>query len=467
MRLFRILLWLTVFLCRLHAEDWPQFRGPNGAGTSTSTNLPVRFSPRENVLWETAVLPGHSSPVLSGHRIFLTGFEDKKLLTLCLDRDSGKVIWKNEAPRDRFESYAPPNSPASPTPVTDGKYTYVFFGDFGLIAYSFEGQEVWRLPLGPFNNVNGHGSSPILAEGKLVLICDQDTGSFLIAVDSMTGKVAWKVERPEVTRGYATPAVFRPKDDPVELIVPGSYQIAGYALSNGEKLWWVRGMAWQLKSVPLISEDVIYVNGWEIGGDTDQPPIIASFEEALGQNDRNRDGRLSLSEVPEQVWPDEDLDHDGFLDQREWDFRRARRSAQNNIVALRHGGRGDLTETNVLWRYRKSLPNVPSPVLYQNVLYLIKDGGVATTLNPKTGQVFKQARLPGATEQYWASPVAADGKVYMVSAAGKVSVLRASSGDWELLAVNDLGEDCFATPAIADGRIYLRTRTKLYCFGKP
>jgi outer membrane protein assembly factor BamB len=466
MRLLRILLWLTVFSCRLHAQDWPQFRGPNGAGTSNSTNLPVRFGPRENVLWETAVLPGHSSPVLSGHRIFLTGFEDKKLFTFCLDRASGKVIWQEEAPRDRFESYQPPNSPASPTPVTDGEYVYVFFGDFGLIAYSFEGREVWRLPLGPFNNANGHGSSPILAEGKLVLICDQDTGSFLIAVDSKTGKVAWKVERPEVTRGYATPALFRPKDDPAEVIVPGSYQIAGYALSNGEKLWWVRGMAWQLKSVPLISEDVIYVNGWEIGGDTDQPPSIVSFEKVLDQHDRNRDGRLSLTEVPEQVWPDEDLDHDGFLNQREWDFRRARRTAQNNIVAFRHGGRGDLTETNVLWRYRKSLPNVPSPLLYQNVLYLIKDGGVATTLNPKTGEVLKQARLPGATEQYWASPVAADGKVYIVSAEGKVSVLRAS-GDWELLVVNDLGDDCFATPAIADGRIYLRTRTKLYCFGKP
>ena len=295
MRLLRILLWLTVFSCRLHAQDWPQFRGPNGAGTSNSTNLPVRFGPRDNVLWETAVLPGHSSPVLSGHRIFLTGFEDKKLFTFCLDRASGKVIWQEEAPRDRFESYQPPNSPASPTPVTDGEYVYVFFGDFGLIAYSFEGREVWRLPLGPFNNANGHGSSPILAEGKLVLICDQDTGSFLIAVDSKTGKVAWKVERPEVTRGYATPALFRPKDDPAELIVPGSYQIAGYALSNGEKLWWVRGMAWQLKSVPLISEDVIYVNGWEIGGDTDQPPIIASFEEVLGQHDRNR-GRQTFPE---------------------------------------------------------------------------------------------------------------------------------------------------------------------------
>jgi outer membrane protein assembly factor BamB len=466
MRLLRALLWLTVLSCRLNAEEWPQFRGLDGAGTSNSTNLPVRFSPRENVLWETAVLPGHSSPVLSGHRIFLTGFEDRKLLTLCLDRASGKIIWRKEAPRDRFESYQPTNSPASPTAVTDGERVYVFFGDYGLVAYGVEGQEIWRLPLGPFNNVNGQGSSPILAEGKLVLICDQDTGSFLIAVDSKTGTIEWKVDRPEATRGYATPGVFRPPGGRAELIVPGSYQVTGYDLSSGEKLWWVRGMAWQLKCVPLISSEVIYVSGWEIGGDTDQPPIIVPYEDILDQHDRNDDGRLSLSEVPEQVWPDEDLDHDGFLDQREWNFRRARRTAQNNIVAFRHGGRGDLTEANVLWRYRKSLPNVPSPLLYRNVLYLIKDGGVVTTLNPSTGRVLKQGRLSGAMEQYWASPVAADGNVYMVSAAGKVSVLRAAP-DWEPLAVNDLEDDCFATPAIADGKIYLRTRTKLYCFGKP
>lgn len=461
----RILLGLTIFTFSLLAEDWPQFRGPGGTGISSSTNLPVEFGPAKNVVWQTPLPGGHSSPVLAGQHIFLTAFEDKKLFTLCLDRASGKVLWRQEAPRDRFESYQPTNSPASPTPATDGRHVYVFFGDFGLLAYTVEGKEVWRLPMGPFNNVNGHGSSPILADGKLVLICDQDTDSFLIAVDQKSGRVAWKVSRPEVTRGYATPAVFRPKKGAAELIVPGAYQVVAYALDSGEKLWWVRGMAWQLKSVPLIDGDVIYVNGWETGGDTEQPPTIPDFEGILEKHDANRDGRLTPGEIPERLSPDEDLNRDGYLNKQEWDFHRLRRTAQNNIVAIRHGGRGDLTETNVLWRYRKSLPNVPSPLLYQNVLYLVKDGGVVTTLNPKTGQVIKQARLPGATENYWASPVAADGKVFMVSAAGKVSVLRAS-GNWEVLALNDLGEDCFATPAIADGKIYLRTRTRLYCFAR-
>jgi hypothetical protein len=128
--------------------------------------------------------------------------------------------------------------------VTDGQNVYVFFGDFGLLSYGPDGNERWRVPLGPFNNANGHGSSPILADGKLVLICDQDTGSYLIALDPQTGKAIWKTARPEYTRGYATPAVYRPRNAPAELIVPGSFEVASYGLETGEKLWWVRGMAW-------------------------------------------------------------------------------------------------------------------------------------------------------------------------------------------------------------------------------
>jgi outer membrane protein assembly factor BamB len=342
----------------------------------------------------------------------------------------------------------------------------VFFGDFGLLAYDLDGTEAWRLPMGPFNNVNGHGSSPILAGNKLVLICDQDIGSYLIAVDKQTGKPLWRVERPEVARGYATPGVFQPKSGPAELIVPGAFQLVSYELESGKKLWWVTGMAWQLKSVPLFQGDMIYVNGWETGGDTDYPPTILNFEEVLKEHDANGDGKLSKTELPADVKfsQDEDLDHDDLIDADDWNFRRTRRMAQNSLVAVRHGGRGDVTQTHVVWRHRKALPNVPSPLLYQDVIFLVKDGGIVTTLNPKTGEVLKQARLPNAAERYWVSPVAGDGKVYLASEGGKVSVLKAA-GQWDVLAVNELADECFATPAIADGKIYLRTRTKLYCFG--
>jgi outer membrane protein assembly factor BamB len=373
-------------------------------------------------------------------------------------------MWRREAPRPRKEEFQPTNSPASPSPVTDGENVYVFFGDFGLISYSADGRERWNLPLGPFNNQNGHGSSPILAGKMVILICDQDTDSYLLAVDQVTGKIRWKTPRPDSTRGYATPALYQPKDSPAELIVPGAFQVVSYSLSTGERLWWVRGMAWQLKSVPLIDGDTIYVSGWETGGDND-PPEVLTWQQALEKYDTNHDGRISRAEGPfknEGSFHDTDLDRDGSVE-REWNFYRARKTSQNNIIAIRAGGKGDVTNTHILWRFRKSIPNVPSPLLYRDLLFLMKEGGIFTSLDPRTGAVFKQARLTGALGQYWSSPVAGDGKIYVTNQEGKVTVLKAGA-QWAILAINDLDDEVFATPAIDRGRIYLRTRGTLYCF---
>src|SRR5207302_1130117 len=187
---------LLLLLGRLaSAGDWPQFRGPEGTGVSVDRGVPVQVGPEKNVIWKTPLLPGHSSPILVGPRIFLTAYEGEKLLTICLDRATGKIQWKREAPRPRREGMEPTNSPTSPTPVSDGRNVYVFFGDFGIICYGVDGDERWKLPLGPFNNANGHGSSPVLMDGMLILICDQDTDSYLLALDKETGKVRWRVER--------------------------------------------------------------------------------------------------------------------------------------------------------------------------------------------------------------------------------------------------------------------------------
>jgi len=459
---------LLLFAAALPAADWTQFRGPNGSGISPSKNLPDRFDSQRNLVWKTPLPAGHSSPVFTEDRIFVTAFEGKTLLTICLDRATGKILWKRPAPREREEFFQPTNSPASPSPVTDGSNVYAFFGDFGLLSYGPDGNERWRLPLGPFNNANGHGSSPILADGKLVLICDQDTDSFLLAVDPSNGRVLWKTLRPEYTRGYATPVVYRPKSGPAELIVPGSFEVASYALDTGEKLWWVRGLAWQLKSVPLIDRDRVFVTGWEIGGDEDRRGKVPEFSKILAEFDADHDGKLSRRELPAnysaQWWSDNDLDHNGWIDEREWQFYQTRNSAENCLVAIRAGGRGDVTKSRVLWRYRKALPNTSSPLLYQGVLYLIRDG-IFTSLNPETGEVHKQARLSGALGSYWSSPVAADGKIFLASEEGKVVAVSAVA-QWEILAINNLDEDIFATPAILDGRIYVRTRAALYCFAK-
>ena len=194
-----------LILASATAAEWPQFRGPNGSGVSEATSLPVHFGPSQSVVWKTPLPSGHSSPVIWGDRIFLTGGvggkkadagrdkivdEGGKLYTICLDRRTGKILWQKDVPRPRLERYQPTNSPASGSPVTDGKLVFVFFGDFGLIAYNFDGVEQWRKPMGPFNNVNGHGSSPILYKDMVIMLADQDTDSYLVAVDKASNSCA-------------------------------------------------------------------------------------------------------------------------------------------------------------------------------------------------------------------------------------------------------------------------------------
>ncbi|MGH9660302.1 MAG: PQQ-binding-like beta-propeller repeat protein, partial [Bryobacteraceae bacterium] len=236
------------------------------------------------------------------------------------------------------------------------------------------------------------------------------------------------------------------------------------------RVWWTRGLTWQPKSSPVIGDGVLYFNGWAPGGDPGQQYELPTFAEALKAADANADGRLAQPELPKPwqptgSWGAIDLDDDGLLNERDWGFFRARRAARNGLLAVRLGGRGDVTNTHVLWRYDKALPDVPCPLLYRGVLYLVRSGGIATSLDARTGQVLKQQRLPELSD-YYSSPIAAGDYVYMISQTGKASVLTAA-GDWQVVAVNDLEEETNATPAIADGRLYLRTRGFLYCFGDP
>ncbi len=165
-------------------------------------------------MWKTDIPPGHSSPILAGDRIFVTAVDNEKLFAICLDRATGKINWRREVPRPRVGELHKVNGPASPSPVSDGKNVYVFFYDYGLISYGPDGNEIWKLPLGPFNNPFGLGSSPVLVGDTLLINCDQETGSFFLAVDKKRGRVLWRVERPDVTRGFSTPVVYKPADGP-------------------------------------------------------------------------------------------------------------------------------------------------------------------------------------------------------------------------------------------------------------
>jgi outer membrane protein assembly factor BamB len=246
--------------------------------------------------------------------------------------------------------------------------------------------------------------------------------------------------------------------------------MTAYSVENGETVWWVGGLTWQLKPTPVMDKDNVYVLGWAGGSDTGQQENVPPFEEVLKSWDKNHDGKLSKDEIPDEklakAFKENDLDNDGFLDDRDWRLYRSKRSSQNAINGFRLGGHGDMTEKNTLWQYTKSLPNCTSPLLYQGVLYMVKEGGILTALDPATGKVLKQGRLSGGPGYYYSSPVAADGKLFATSEEGKVTVVKAGA-DWEVLGVNDMDDNCHATPAIVDGKIYLRTHSALYCFARP
>ncbi len=440
-------------------------------GIAEGDSLPAHFGVNENLLWKTDLPPGHSSPVFSEKMIFVTAYEGDSLLTIGLERESGKILWKRASPRPRQESFQPTHGPASPSPVTDGENVYVFFGDFGLLSYDSAGNERWRHPLGPFINGNGHGSSPILVDGKLILVVDQSSNSYLLAVNTNDGSVEWKTDRSEVTRGYGTAGIFRPKNGKPQVIVPGAFRVLGYDLETGERVWWVNDFAWQLKCVPIIDGDTIYINGWEIGGDAGQQKETESFADVIAKHDADSDGKISQSESPDprlaraQSWAEHDLDQDGFLDERDWYFYAARRAPINNLVAIRPGNlKGDISENGVVWRYTKSLPNTPSPLLYNGVLYLVKDGGIFSSIDPKSGSSKRVARLTDAIDKYWASPVAGDGKIFTVSAGCVISVI-APGVNWKVVTTSSVDDTCFATPALVDGRFYLRTMSALHAFG--
>jgi outer membrane protein assembly factor BamB len=450
----------------LAADDWTRFRGPNGSGVSDASGLPTEFGPSKNLVWKTAVPFARSSPIVVGNRVFITANEGEKLITMCLDRDTGKIVWRREVIRTRAMPIYKGNDPASPSPVSDGKNVYAFFPDLGLISYGPDGNERWRLPLGPFKGFYGLASSPVLSGDTLLLNCDTRKNAFLLAVDASTGKIRWRAERKEIDfDGYTSPVIYEPKGQPAQVIVLGAHRIDSYAVNSGERVWWFTGLAFFPVASPVIAKDMLLVSTW--GSDT---PVGPTFDELLKKYDTNKDGRLSRDEVKGEAelydqFGAMDLNDDGFFDRGDYDEMQKGSQGDYGLIAVRLGGRGDVSKTAVAWRDKKNWPTMASVVVFQDVLYVVKTGGIIAALNPHTGEVYKVGRAKEALDEYYSSPVAADGKVFLANEPGKVAVLKAGQ-QWDVLAVNDLGEECYATPAIADGRIFVRTRNAMYSFGR-
>jgi len=468
MRLMRLVL-LAILLSGLAFPQWDRFRGPNGTGVSETGALPSTFGSKQNLVWRVELPPGHSSPIVNNGRIYLTGVENERLYTFCLDPETGRTLWKREGPRPRHEKLNSLNNPASPTPTADGANVYVFFPDFGLLSYTRDGKERWRLPMGPFNNVYGMGVSPVLADEVVVLVIDQDKNSFAAAVGRNDGRIRWQKPRPEALSGASTPVVVARAGNPSAILAPASFRMDVYSARDGEAQWWVRGLPSEMKCVPVVVGDLVYVAGFNTPeNDPGRQIALPSWKELLARDDANQDGRVQKQEVSDEhtkrYYDFIDTDGSGAIEEAEWNLHLAVMAAENGLYVYRLGARGDAT-ANLLWKYQRSVPQLPTPVVYRDVVYMLNDRGVLTTLDAGSGKMLKQDRLRGQADNYYASPVASDGKIFIASHTGVVAVLRAG-GDQELLASNALDEEIFATPAIAGGRLYVRTVSALYCFGR-
>ncbi len=420
--------------------------------------LPESFDVKGGYLWKARAPMGKSSPVVSGGRVFLTGLEGKQLLTLCYDLKTGKELWRRGVEQVREEKRNRMNHPAAPTPVTDGKAVYSFFADFGLVAYTVGGDELWRVPLGPFENEHGMAASPALGADAVFVQADVANGAFLAAFDKKSGKEKWRRKRRSTIGAYASPAVARIGGGPEVVITSGPFELAAWRTTDGEKLWWVTGVPFQPKSAPVVAGDVVYMNS---NGIALPWPDYAGL---VKQFDKNGDGKVAAGEVDRFFYVKAnyamlDENRSGMLDAEEWD---PLVKGDNAVLAVKIKGTGDQT-ANVLWKYRKSLPETPRPLVVDGLVYMVRDGGIFTALDAATGEVAKQGRLRNAIDQYFASPVSGDGKVYVSSAAGTLTVLKGGR-DWEILSTSDFDEGLWATPAVAGSDIIVRAGETLYCF---
>lgn len=417
------------------AGNWPQWRGPDGSGISNEKNLPAEWSPTKNIKWKTPIEGrSHSSPIVWGNKIFLTTaiegaevpgakaarhqFDGKDFVhpdavgankkhtfkVLCLDRDSGKILWQMTAwegtpydDRHRKSSYA------ASTPATDGKMVYAYFGTEGLYAYDFKGKLAWSAQIGKIATLGlGTAASPILFNDLVIVQADEDNGesSFIVALDKKTGKEVWKTPR-KVQVSWSTPILVRTATRP-ELIASGTEFVIAYDPATGKELWRHKGVESNAIPSPVANNEMAY--------------FVAGFPAKIA-------------------------------------------------LAIKLGQNGDLTGTpNVAWTYAKGTAYVPSPILYGDYLYLTTDRGILTCIDAKTGEVkYEGGRVP-IPATFTASPVAFEGKILMTSEDGDTFIIKAGPKH-EILGTNSVGEAVYASPAIADGRIFIRSEKNLYCIG--
>ena len=462
-------LFAAVGFCADKPLAWPQFRGPGASGVADDQKPPVEFGPDNYVKWKVPVPSGLSSPIVAGENLVITAFEEGKLYTIAYRRADGKEAWRREAPAKEIERFhKSEGSPAASTPATDGERIVSYFGSCGLFCYDLSGKELWsfEMPTVVAGGDFGTGASPIIADGAVVLIRDQTKNSKILAVNAATGELKWESRR-QSPLSYSTPVVWDTPDGK-QVVAAGHARMIGYDLNSGAEKWSLACTPSACVSSPVVADGTLYFAGTSPGAD-DPEFQMPTYDGLLKQLDKDSDGSLSREEAEkafEGFFDNQDVNKDGKVSRDEWDnIIKLYSEGKNNALALKPGPTGDAA-SHVLWNKTKGLPYIPSAIVYRGQCVMVKDGGIVTAYDAKTGdEVYVQKRV-AASGSYYASPVAAGGHIYFTSLKdGAVTVLKAGTAEPQVVAENPpLGERVSATPAIADDALYVRTEKSLYAF---
>ncbi len=396
------------------ADNWPQWRGPSLDGVSQERNLPVRWSTSENVTWKLPMPAwSGSTPIIWGDRIFLNVADGGNLYLWSVDRTDGSILWKRFL-SDGDQKQRKQNM-SSPSPVTDGKHVWVMTGTGILKAFDFAGKETWSRDIqrdyGTFGLNWGYASSPLLHRDALYVQVlhgmKTDDPSYVLRIDKVTGETLWRVERAtdairESPDSYTTPGLLM-YESKTEIVITGGDCVTGHDPETGEELWRANGL------------------------NPDNDPYYRIVASPVINDD--------IIYAPSRVSP---------------------------LLAIRAGGRGDITESHRVWS-TKNGPDVPTPVSDGKYLYIVNDKGVMWCLDAQTGEeIWGQQRVAPGT--YSSSAVLADGKIYVTNEDAVTTVVKAGP-EFEILAQNSLEDYCLSSPAISDGQIFIRTGEYLYCIG--
>jgi outer membrane protein assembly factor BamB len=421
------------------------------------------------VKWKVATPAGLSSPIIVGDLVVLTAFEEDNLFTIGYRAADGSEAWRADAEAGEIEKYYKgEGSPAASTPATDGTQIVSYFGSCGLRCYNLEGQELWRFetepPLLPGNF--GSGVSPIVEDDTVVLVRDQARGSKIFGIDVNSGDLKWERSRYSPV-SYSTPVVWEAAGHR-QVVAAGHARMVSYDLQSGEELWTITGLPSGCCASPVATAEWLYFAGYSPGGPEDEFQM-PTFDEQLSAMDKDKDGQLSRDEAEEQMqgfFDTQDSNQDGTITREEHEnIEKFIKEGKSSTFAVKPGGSGDITESNIAWKQTKGVPYVPSAILYEGQYVSVKDGGIVTSYDATSGeQVYMERGV--APGRYYASPVGANGNIYFVTLEdGVVTVIKAGGTEPEEVAQNPpLGDRVSATPAIAGNTLYIRTDGHLYAF---